>query len=260
MRHFVPTALSATIALALAAPAVASVVAPVSGKVSVRADAEITNGGSDSVTHLGSWVGIPSTITASADAIAESPLGGFLDVFGTASAIWLSADAGSFTGRDFGWSWSLQNGDGGGSAALSAGDPNWVYEFTPNSNGTFNLNYTVTGSGQTFGLQGWDLFVDGSEALHLINSSNPASNGVFHYNLVAGQTYVFDLRNSANISTGGDLNDYAGFLNGDFQWSISALTGGVPEPATWAMMLIGFGMMGSAMRGRRGQDVVADAG
>jgi hypothetical protein len=28
-------------------------------------------------------------------------------------------------------------------------------------------------------------------------------------------------------------------------------TGGVPEPATWAMMLLGIGMIGSSMRRRR---------
>jgi len=32
----------------------------------------------------------------------------------------------------------------------------------------------------------------------------------------------------------------------------------VPEPATWAMMLVGFGALGAAARGRRGK-VVASA-
>jgi hypothetical protein len=31
----------------------------------------------------------------------------------------------------------------------------------------------------------------------------------------------------------------------------SLTTGGVPEPSTWAMMLVGFGALGSALRGRR---------
>ena len=44
---------------------------------------------------------------------------------------------------------------------------------------------------------------------------------------------------------------------GDFQFSFSpgvgngAATGAVPEPATWAMMLVGFGGLGAAMRSRR---------
>ena len=35
------------------------------------------------------------------------------------------------------------------------------------------------------------------------------------------------------------------------QFGIEAIKGGVPEPATWAMMLGGFGLVGGAMRGRR---------
>lgn len=34
-------------------------------------------------------------------------------------------------------------------------------------------------------------------------------------------------------------------------FSITAVTAGVPEPATWAMMLIGFGAIGVALRRRR---------
>ena len=35
------------------------------------------------------------------------------------------------------------------------------------------------------------------------------------------------------------------------------LAGGVPEPATWGMMLLGFGLMGSSMRRRRARTAVA---
>ncbi|QGN54632.1 PEPxxWA-CTERM sorting domain-containing protein [Novosphingobium sp. Gsoil 351] len=44
---------------------------------------------------------------------------------------------------------------------------------------------------------------------------------------------------------GGDLNDY----NGNFR--LSAVTAAVPEPATWAMMLAGFGILGGALRRRK---------
>lgn len=54
-----------------------------------------------------------------------------------------------------------------------------------------------------------------------------------------------------NIATfGGDGNDY----NGNFR--IQAAAGAVPEPATWAMMLGGFGLVGASMR-RRSRTVVA---
>ena len=43
---------------------------------------------------------------------------------------------------------------------------------------------------------------------------------------------------------GGDGNDYSG------NFRISALAAGVPEPATWALMILGFGAVGGAMRRR----------
>lgn len=55
-----------------------------------------------------------------------------------------------------------------------------------------------------------------------------------------------------NVSSGGDdfvitrINDDTSGPNGGSQ-----LTLGVPEPATWAMMLVGFGGMGAMLRNRR---------
>ena len=36
-----------------------------------------------------------------------------------------------------------------------------------------------------------------------------------------------------------------------------AVTAGVPEPATWALMLVGFGGLGAALRSRRSRPVAA---
>ena len=43
----------------------------------------------------------------------------------------------------------------------------------------------------------------------------------------------------------------AGFTSGGASYQFSAVTPGVPEPATWAMMLLGFGAIGAGMRHRR---------
>ena len=56
-------------------------------------------------------------------------------------------------------------------------------------------------------------------------------------NLLAGTTYRFQY--SANMGSAGSLSG-----NGTFYPA-------VPEPATWAMMLLGFGGIGFAMRRRR---------
>lgn len=62
------------------------------------------------------------------------------------------------------------------------------------------------------------------------------------------------------FSTGGGApsggGSSAGAVFDDFTYSLSAVTG-VPEPATWAMMVLGFGALGGAIRRRRGRSVSA---
>ncbi|HMI20813.1 MAG TPA: PEPxxWA-CTERM sorting domain-containing protein [Sphingomonas sp.] len=56
-----------------------------------------------------------------------------------------------------------------------------------------------------------------------------------------------------NANYRGHPGDYLAFGNGDiYQHPISfALSSAVPEPASWALMLGGFGMVGGALRGRK---------
>ena len=56
-------------------------------------------------------------------------------------------------------------------------------------------------------------------------------------NLKAGDTLSFAVNNDGNF-----LNDSTG---------LTATISAVPEPASWAMMLVGFGGLGAAMRMRR---------
>ena len=92
--------------------------------------------------------------------------------------------------------------------------------------------------------------------------AGPNSGGVFSNGTTAtvgNSTYTltgfgWDRSRADNVSpfravSGGDPFDYTG------QFSYSAMTalGAVPEPATWAMLLLGFGVMGGAMRTRARQ-------
>jgi len=69
--------------------------------------------------------------------------------------------------------------------------------------------------------------------------------------------YDFLFAHSASTWTMGINFGGAGFQGGDDEsWGIdnfhlAAVTGGVPEPATWAMMIAGFGLAGAALRRRR---------
>jgi len=80
--------------------------------------------------------------------------------------------------------------------------------------------------------------------------SNADFTKKFSYNFQPGDSslggFMFaNWTNSPNL-----INEYAnGILNPD-SYTISAV-GAVPEPATWALMIVGFGAIGSAMRRRQ---------
>jgi hypothetical protein len=76
------------------------------------------------------------------------------------------------------------------------------------------------------------------------DSSNNTDNfGSWTGDYVYGDGAFIDfLGNYNSISTG---------LQDTSRWSVAAVTTPAPEPASWAMMLGGFGMIGSALRARR---------
>lgn len=47
-----------------------------------------------------------------------------------------------------------------------------------------------------------------------------------------------------------NITDVAGLGYDDFTFTVGSVGGAVPEPATWAMMLLGLGLVGSTMRRR----------
>ena len=73
--------------------------------------------------------------------------------------------------------------------------------------------------------------------------------------LVDGQAYQFELRGFDNVRGDGHLNSSASEFHVREGQSATAdvfgVLSAVPEPGTWAMMLIGFAMIGVAMRSRR---------
>lgn len=76
--------------------------------------------------------------------------------------------------------------------------------------------------------------------------------GVFNGRDVGG---AWTLR--AYDSAGGDSGGYGGWRLIVNDGVADTPAGGVPEPATWAMMVAGFGMLGGALRRRRAETAVA---
>ena len=91
-------------------------------------------------------------------------------------------------------------------------------------NSTFGINFNVSGLG-----------------VAASTSGNAVQTYVFGF--TAGQAGTFSARLSSINS-----NDNVGAIADNLNLSS---TGAVPEPATWAMMILGFGAAGSMIRRRR---------
>ena len=161
--------------------------------------------------------------------------------------------------------------------------------FGANSNATnFVSDYGYRGNNVTgLSVDDGDFF-DGGEVTVLFNADFASTITRFSFDLLAfnGQTLrVFDKDGNTLVSfqppvTGGPVNppffseaDFAQSAYSPFQVKSGNGIGGftlqpfgaagnfsidnvsvstVPEPATWAMMMLGFGVVGGAMRARRG--------
>lgn len=125
------------------------------------------------------------------------------------------------------------------------------------------FEFTLTGTAQ-FNVT--DAFLDGDQFQIFINSVNQGLTS----------TPVNDGTNTSNYDTAfaSPKFSHASYLLGPGTYSVSGIThlspyggGGaaaelvaaVPEPATWAMMLVGFGVIGGASRYRRRKAAVSFA-
>ncbi|WP_242140781.1 PEPxxWA-CTERM sorting domain-containing protein [Sphingomonas sp. TREG-RG-20F-R18-01] len=109
-------------------------------------------------------------------------------------------------------------------------DSDPLYNLTLKFDGGQTLTGVYTPATNTF--DGGTSFVDGNTTYSLIE---------FSYRRFLGDAV------QPNVAVpGGDGNDYVG------NFRISAVSpGAVPEPATWAMMLMGFGLIGAGVRASR---------
>ena len=120
---------------------------------------------------------------------------------------------------------------------------------------TVDLNPITTSPNSTDNAIFVDLYSTGggapllAESLMLDQTSFVIPAGL----LAAGQSYFFDLDYSGRIgsTTGGDTPiTLTQFYDMDTEVDFSTAAGVVPEPSTWAMLIIGFGGMGLMMRRR----------
>jgi hypothetical protein len=161
-------------------------------------------------------------------------------------ATWASADAGTF---GVAWGWQVVSA---GSGLLTQVNTNvatadWLYSFTATGNGTFSGNYRIVGQGNTFGLQ--PLYGTGDLPFGPYGGTvpDPTGSGTFSVGLVNGQTYTMRFYNFGNLGNNSGF-DADGSASATVDWKITYANGGVPEPASWAMLITGFGLVGGAAR------------
>ncbi|HEY3951306.1 PEPxxWA-CTERM sorting domain-containing protein [Phenylobacterium sp.] len=118
--------------------------------------------------------------------------------------------------------------------------------------GSFNLNTAQT---IDFSLGADDdalLFVDGKAAVILggIHGDTPADNDV----ALDSGAHTFELFYADRQETGAALNFS---IPNDVAVIATPPTPGVPEPAAWALMILGFGAVGASLRTRRQAEVAS---
>lgn len=184
---------------------------------------------------------------------------GQISVNGSATPVG-STNMGSATGIDF----------------VSAGSPSGT--ISPGTAGTLSFFGSGTGS---FASLGSCFSANCGTIQDILNFASFPSAGINSFLTlntgVGGPAVSFDLSSLGTITRNGDQLGLtgSGFFNftglqrtagifsltaqGNNVTSFSASVAAVPEPATWAMMLMGFGMVGAAMRYRRRTTKVAFA-
>ena len=195
--------------------------------------------------------GLPTTLSSSSTASFS-----FQDSSASAAssirANWASATQGSAA---LDWGWAATNPGGvtiNSVNTLNAPNKNWEYNFTTGASaGTFTGKWSLAVSGgNTFGIQGVYSY-DGNSPFNItpFNLAPTSGSGSFSVALAPNTTYEFSFTNYGNL----------GGYNGDasasfaFDWTIDGGGGVVPEPASWAMLITGFGLVGAGMRRRRHQ-------
>ncbi len=139
-------------------------------------------------------------------------------------------------------------------------DATWDYDTFVNKPIVFSISYNFFDiQGQTDGLGMWDFrIVDANSGKTLttfgtingFDDDEPIS-GLFTVDLQPGFYDIIVENHDVTKNVTGPLS---GGYSGDFNWCVDrtgACAAAVPEPTAWALMILGFGVSGLALRRRR---------
>jgi len=244
-------------AIGLGTVPLAAAAAPISSSLSLTARAE-AGPESAASTDSASWTTTPQPLSVSVRARADDVVGeGYAEAFGSADATW-AADglSGSVVFTKVGWDAASV-----GPARVSLFNeptPDWSYSFSADSDGVFQIDYTVAGAGNLFGLMGWRIYWTGSggDILTDLDPFTPDRAGSATRDLTAGQTYTVRLANSALLN-GPEGLFIRGSMDGSFNWRITPAGTPVSEPGSATLVAAAALALLLAARRRTGRGVPA---
>ncbi len=134
-------------------------------------------------------------------------------------------NSGGVTFKKVGWTMSVY--DGSCLADFSAGmTPSWYYTFVADRDGEFVFQYSAIGSGDTYGLCGWEFLwsgPEGDDGSFTDCYGDPTKSGTIIRHVIARQEYTVGLWTNANLLRGAGqlVNTVDGQMLGDFSWYIT---------------------------------------
>lgn len=146
----------------------------------------------------------------------------------------------------------------------------WEDEITSRGTTTFNFSSLINGFGGDFNASAGGhgpgitvLLFNGDDQVDTLDLSIPNGNGYSFWGLVSDEAFdsvKLVLGTSGNYGTQGygkkPKKSTEVYKLDDLRFgTIQDVAGGVPEPSTWAMMILGFGLIGGVMRRRQRQTV-----
>ena len=173
-----------------------------------------------------------------------------------AAAQQLVTNAGFETGSFTGYTLTGNTGFSGVAGGVGSSGAFGAFFGPVGSTGGISQSLATT-AGQSY-LISFDLQGDGGTpsfyqvlfgGAQLFTGTNPAAFGFTTFSTTATAT-------GASTNLAFNFRNDPGFFSLD-NVSVTAVTGAVPEPTTWMMMLLGFGAIGFAVRRRRTSTVLA---